>query len=220
LAKRFKNRWLKFLSTPAPWDYDPVREAEREQAAIDLAAVKEAARRRRGRHGQPGGWSRDKQKRSRHWNKGLPPGGARAKRLSRRLNERQATSRKAKMRAAWLRRQAVDKAARSSRAVLRRDPETGRTARLRYPWPAGPNAALALAFRPGEWIDAPELGRRSGLGKTTWPMLYQRFEPLGLVEKGRNADWRSGTIGRGVPRYLWRLTAAGLEYRAAVETIG
>lgn len=78
--------------------------------------------------------------------------------------------------------------------------------------------ALLRAMQPGVWYSARELATALGLAATRAvnPALMQKALPAGYVEKARNADW-DPVLHRSynglAPRFLWRLTDAGVKAR-------
>jgi hypothetical protein len=138
---------------------------------------------------------------------------------SKHMNGIQAKRRKAKA-AAGLKRSAEARAERN-RAVAR---GSRRRVNRRFAVSGvkeGQTALVLLAMRPGAWHSAPEL--ESAAGDGVQPVLIQRLAPEGLVEKARNAKWNAGRAAKGLsagnPRFLWRLTPAGVEARELCEML-
>jgi hypothetical protein len=89
--------------------------------------------------------------------------------------------------------------------------------------PAGPLAGwklLACAMAPAVWYALPDLvalvaGQAPANSVKAW--VYQKLAPRGLLERAENPDWDPARPARrqAEPRYLWRLTQAGVEARSA-----
>lgn len=80
---------------------------------------------------------------------------------------------------------------------------------------------ILRAMLPGEWCGEPDLRALTGMRHDSIsPVLRQRLEPSGLIERGRNADRQErrypvAADRQGAPlTFLWRLTAAGEAARA------
>lgn len=89
-------------------------------------------------------------------------------------------------------------------------------ARTFEPYGRRPVDLILLAMRPGAWHSMPEIKATSGMPKhnvsPNMPKLYAR----GLVEKAHNADRPQGVVCT-IPKFLYRLTAAGEAERAVLE---
>jgi len=70
---------------------------------------------------------------------------------------------------------------------------------------------VALAARPQDWRHGYDLARETGLKSGTLYPILVRLADRGLLD----ATWEPGPDGRP-PRHLYRLSAAGREYVAAL----
>lgn len=70
---------------------------------------------------------------------------------------------------------------------------------------------VALAARPQDWRHGYDLARETGLKSGTLYPILVRLADRGLLD----ATWEPGPEGRP-PRHLYRLSAAGREYVAAL----
>lgn len=70
---------------------------------------------------------------------------------------------------------------------------------------------VALAARPQDWRHGYDLARETGLKSGTLYPILVRLADRGLMD----ATWEPGPDGRP-PRHLYRLSAAGREYVAAL----
>lgn len=204
LGKSLKTVWLRFLETPAPWEINI--EGVRQATKAAKRPNRTKTRHRVDKRGRPVGYIR-----------GKPDGGVQFKRWGARMNALQARRRKARMIEARRRRE-TDRPREYQPWLCLRDPETGRMPKTVYPWPGGHNAAAVLAFEPGEWCAWPDVRQRAGLPKGAGTL--RRLERSGLIERAQNAEWKTGQPIWGPPRYLWRLTAAGLKFKAGVLVCG
>jgi len=89
--------------------------------------------------------------------------------------------------------------------------------------PGGLAWRIARVMEPGRWYGRPDLLTLTGMDYSPLKMVTQRMWRAGVTERAENPEWRPVVYrkGEGIhktnkgtpPRWLYRLTGAGVEFR-------
>lgn len=100
-----------------------------------------------------------------------------------------------------------------------------------HAWRPAPDVGLLQRMvdrmQPGAWYARPDLAKLTGGRRKSIDFIVAWARGRGLVEQGEDPDWSEHVFPRGVPfrpavrapRYLFRLTAAGIARRSRAQVL-